>query len=338
MKKTAILLHNLGGPANEDEVEPFLKKLFADPEILQLPFARWLQGPLGRFIARRRAPQSRANYREIGGSPLREWTEAQGQGMTLGLGEFFEQEEFKVWPAMRYWDPLCETALEEARSWGAERILSFTLYPQFSLTSTGSSENHMRRSLEAMGWQPEVSYVSEWYAAPDFLDAWAWRVDRTLRKLPAEAKEGLVVLFSAHGIPVSYLAKGDPYVQQIEATVDGIRKRMQKDCDHRLVFQSRAGPVRWTRPSLVEGIRKLGAEGAKSILIAPVSFVSDHIETLHEIDIENLHLARSVGIPHFHRVPAFNADLDFLGVLTRLAREALQHETEAQPLPQATEQ
>jgi len=338
MKKTAILLHNLGGPANEAEVQPFLEKLFADPEILQLPFARWLQGPLGRFIARRRTPTSQANYRAIGGSPLREWTEAQASGLTLGLGEFFASEEFRVWPAMRYWEPSCETALQEARDWGAEQILSFTLYPQYSMTSTGSSENHMRRTLTAMGWEPELRYVSQWHEAPDFLEAWSWRVQRTIRKMPAEAREGLVLVFAAHGIPISYLKKGDPYVGQIEATVAGIRSQLADEYPHRLVFQSRAGPVRWTRPSLVEGIRALGAEDCKSVLIIPVSFVSDHIETLHEIDIEIRHLAMSVGIRHFTRVPAFNADLDFLGLLTQLAREALQAEglpTEATQSPHA---
>lgn len=327
MKKTAILLHNLGGPANEAEVQPFLEKLFADPEILQLPFARWLQGPLGRFIARRRTPTSQANYRAIGGSPLRQWTEAQGDGLTLGLSEFFDQESYKVWPAMRYWEPSCETALAQAHDWGAERILSFTLYPQYSLTSTGSSESHMRRTLAAMGWEPELCYISKWHTEKEFLEGWSWRVERTIRKLPAEAREGLVLLFSAHGIPVSYLKKGDPYVQEIEATVAGIRERLSDDRPHRLVFQSRAGPVRWTRPSLVEGIHALGREGASSVLIAPISFVSDHIETLHEIDIETAHLAHSVGIRHFHRVPAFNADLDFLGLLTQLARKALELDT-----------
>jgi protoporphyrin/coproporphyrin ferrochelatase len=323
MKKTAILLHNLGGPSSEAEVQPFLERLFADPDILQLPFARFLQKPLGRFIARRRAPRSRANYRAIGGSPLREWTEAQAEGLTLGLSEFFPTDDFRVWPAMRYWEPSCETALRQARDWGAECVLSLTLYPQFSFTSTGSSENHMRRSLDTMGWAPEIRYVSQWHDSPDFLEAWSWRVQRTIRKMEPEEREGLVLLYTAHGIPISYLAKGDPYVEQVVATVEGIRSLCHEDWPHRLVFQSRVGPVRWTRPTLVEGIRALGAEGTPSVLVVPISFVSDHIETLHEIDIEVHHLAQSVGIRHFHRVPAFNADLDFLGLLTRLAQEAL---------------
>ncbi|MEZ5990289.1 MAG: protoporphyrinogen oxidase [Planctomycetota bacterium] len=333
MKKTAVLLHNLGGPATEAEVRPFLERLFSDPEILRLPFAGLLQRPLGRFIARRRAPVSAANYRMIGGSPLRQWTEAQASGLTIGLAEAFPSEDLLVRPAMRYWEPSCEQALEEARAWGAERVLSLTLYPQFSLTSTGSSENHMRRCLEAMRWSPELVYVSEWYAEEEFWRCWAWRVARALRRLSPEAREPVQLVFTAHGIPMSFVQRGDPYVAQVEATVRGIRRELGEDLPWHLVFQSRAGPVRWTRPSLVEGVRALARDGARSLVLVPVSFVSDHIETLHELDIETLHLARELGIPHLARAEAFNADPDFLALLTSLARRALEDAGERPAVP-----
>ena len=326
MAKTAILLHNLGGPATPDEVQPFLENLFSDPEVIQLPLSRWLQKPLARWISRRRAPESQANYRRIGGSPLLQWTQTQARGLELGLREFYPNGDFIVLPAMRYSSPTIEDALREAHEQGAERILSFSLYPQYSMTTVGSSENHLQRCLTELDWKPEVVRVSSWHDAHDFLECWAWRIDKELATLDAETRAQTVIVFSAHGTPMSFVRRGDPYLDQVEATVEGINRLLREHYDHTLAFQSRAGPVMWLRPYLDERLVELGRSGVRSVLVVPISFVSDHIETLHELDIEMKQIALDAGIASYRRCRSLNADPDFLGVLTRLAREALGEE------------
>ncbi len=324
MSKTAILLHNLGGPSAEEEVQPFLEQLFSDPEIFKIPLGSLLQKPFARFVSKRRAPSSAQKYREMGGFPLLEWTRAQAEGLKLGLAEYFPDEEFLVLPAMRYWHPFVRESLEEARRFGATRILSFTMYPQYSTTTTGSSERQMERDLAAMDWQPELVRVSRWSEEEAFLDCHAWRVRRALDRLDPAARDGLLLLYSAHGTPMSYVRKGDPYVKEIEATVRNIEARVDREVESKLVFQSKVGPIAWTQPYLDDTILDFGKGGGRSLLICPVAFVSDHLETLHEIDIEGRELAQSVGIRHFARTEALNAAPDFLGCLTQIAKRALQ--------------
>jgi ferrochelatase len=328
MVKTAVLLHNLGGPGDENEVQPFLENLFSDPEIFKIPFGRWLQKPFARALSKRRAPSSAEKYLEMGGFPLLPWTQAQADGMTLGLRERFPEDEFLIRPAMRYWKPFIKDSLEEAREWGAERILSFTLYPQFSTTTTGSSERQMQRDLEEMDWRPELRYVSDWHKHPMLLDCLVWRIERALRQMEPEQREDCILLFSAHGTPMSFVRAGDPYVERIQATVDGVmellRPRLDAPLEHRLVFQSRVGPVKWTSPYLDKTLEELPREGRHSVLILPVAFVSDHLETLHELDIEAKEDAEKAGIKWFARTASLNADPDFLAALTQVAAEALE--------------
>jgi ferrochelatase len=321
--KTAILLHNLGGPATPDDVQPFLENLFSDPEVIRLPFSRWLQRPLARFISRRRAPQSRENYRRIGGSPLLQWTQTQARGLEMGLREFYPDEDLAVLPAMRHSTPSIEDALHTAREQQVERIVSFSLYPQYSMTTVGSSENHLDRCLTELDWAPEVIKVSQWHDARDFHECWAWRIEKELATLDPEIRARTVIVYSAHGTPMSFVKRGDPYLDQVESTVEGINRQLRDHNEHTLAFQSRAGPVAWLRPYLDERLVELGSGGVDSVLVVPISFVSDHIETLHELDIETKHLAQSAGITSYLRCRSLNADPDFLGVLTRLAREAL---------------
>jgi ferrochelatase len=320
----AILLHNLGGPTGQDEVRPFLERLFSDPEIIRLPLSRWLQKPLARWIARRRAPVAWENYRAIGGgSPILMWTQRQGEGLALGLREHLPGETIHVLPAFRYSPPLVREALEAARRLGATRLLSFTLYPHYSTTTTGSSEREMERSLSAMGWQPEVVRISQWFDDPGYLDCLAWRLRRCLDKLPAERRKITHVVYSAHGIPMNFVTAGDPYVRHIEATVQGIEDRVKHGLPASLAFQSRVGPWPWTQPYMRRYLPELARQGVRSVVVVPVSFVSDHVETLYEIDIELAELAHQAGIEHWARPQALNADPDFLGVLTNLAMRAL---------------
>jgi len=321
--KTAILLHNLGGPSTPDEVEPFLENLFSDPEVIRLPFSRWLQKPIARLISRRRAPTSRENYRIIGGSPLLQWTLAQARGLELGLREFYPDEDVLVLPAMRYWTPSIEDALHEARERAVERILSFSLYPQYSLTTIGSSETLLERCLAALDWSPELIKLSQWYDAEDFHKCWAWRIEKELAALAPEIRKETVIVYSAHGTPTSSVGRGDPYLEQVEATVEGVCRQLSSDKEHTLAFQSRVGPASWLEPHLDEHIADLAESGVRSVLIVPISFVCDHIETLYELDIEVKRIAIAAGMTHYSRCRSLNADPDFLGVLTRLARDAL---------------
>ncbi|PIE23198.1 MAG: ferrochelatase [Planctomycetota bacterium] len=324
MTKTAVLLQQLGGPSAENEVQPFLENLFSDPELFRIPLSRWLQKPFARAFSKRRAPSSAKKYLEMGGFPLLPYTRAQAEGLTKGLAKALPQDEFLVRPAMRYWQPFIREALEEAREWGAERVLSFTLYPQFSTTTTGSSERQMQRELEAMAWEPELRYVSDYHAHPKFIDCLVRRVEQALRQMPAEQRQGCLLLFSAHGTPMSYVRAGDPYVARIQGSVDAVLAQLTEEIPHRLVFQSRVGPVKWTSPYLDKTLESLPSEGITSVLILPIAFVSDHLETLHEIDIEAKEDAERAGIQHFARTQSLNADPDFLNALTEIAKEQLQ--------------
>ncbi len=323
MTRTAILLHNLGGPTRREEMEPFLRALFEDPEIFRLPLSRWTQGPFARWLARRRADEAWANYERIGGSPLLEWTRLQAEGLAMGLAETMDPESFLVLPAMRYSSPSIREALEAARDFGAERILSFPLYPHYSLATTGSSERELLRRLEEMSWNPELRRIESWATEPDYLDCLAWRLRRCLDRLDPNLRSRTRIVYAAHGTPLSFVRRGDPYVPQIEACLLGVEERVPHGLRHSLAWQSRVGPMAWTRPYLDEEVSRLGREGLRCLVVVPLSFVSDHVETLYELDILTRNQAERAGIREFHRVPSLNADPDFLGVLTHLAGEAL---------------
>jgi ferrochelatase len=323
MPKTAVLLHNLGAPSGEEEMRPFLERLFSDPEIITLPLSRFFQVPLARWIAKRRAPGAWKKYASIGGSPTLEWTKLQAAGIAIGLTEYMPRDDVIVLPAMRYSPPFVGDALEQAHTWGAERLLSFSLYPQYSTTTTGSSEREMERCLEAMAWRPDIVRVSEWSADSAYLDCMAWRLRRGIARLPTEHRQSAHIVFSAHGTPQSFADAGDPYVAQIDATVDGIKARLDSDLDASLAFQCRVGPATWTRPYLDRHVRELAAQGVRALLVLAVSFVADHVETLHELDVETKELAVAAGIEYFERADSLNADPDFLGALTGIAARAL---------------
>ncbi len=308
----AVVLLNMGGPDSLEAVRPFLENLFSDPEILRVP--GFLRGFLARRIAARRAPRSAANYREIGGrSPLREITEAQAKALGAELGP-----GHTVHVAMRYWRPRAEEVAERLREEQPRRIVVLPLYPQYSRATSGSSLGDLESALRAVGvTAPEVRVIRSWHDDPAYADA--------LARCVREAQEGLedvTVLFSAHGLPVRLIEEGDPYLDQVQGTVAAVMARLP-GLPHRLAFQSRAGPVRWLEPSVADEMRALAGSGVRRLLVVPVSFVSDHIETLHEIDIEYGALARSLGFEVFRRTPSLNTRPDFIRALAGLVRSAL---------------
>jgi ferrochelatase len=321
-ERTGILLLNLGGPWTLDGVKPFLLRLFSDRDIIPLPGGPALQGLWARLIATARAPKVRRKYAEIGGgSPLLRWTRAQADG----LGRLLEGGSFATAVAMRYSEPTAADALAELEAAGCRRIVVLPLYPQECMATTGSSLLDLERALARRGRAFETTVIRSFHRAPGYLRAMADRVREGLALFPEEVREEAVILFSAHGIPLRIAATGDPYVTHVEETVRGIVEELGDEIGpHRLAYQSRTGPVKWTGPGTADVIAELGAEGVESVLVVAISFVSDHIETLHEIDVEFADLAQEAGIAHFHRAPSLNDSPLFLEALRDLVVDAAQ--------------
>lgn len=314
MVKTAVVLLNMGGPDSLEAVEPFLCNLFSDPEILRFPLAGLIRKPLARFIASRRAPGVVEKYRAIGGkSPLREITERQGQALRAELGG--EEGGWSVHVAMRYWRPRAEEAARSVLASQARRIVVLPLYPQYCRATTGSSLQDFFEALSSLVLNKfETFTVPSWCDHPLYVEALAEGLREGLERQP-----GATVLFSAHGVPTRLIDGGDPYLSQVQTTVRAAAARFD-GTPWELAFQSRVGPVRWLEPSTPDALRRLAARGVTNVLVVPVSFVSDHLETLHEIDVEYRELAHSLGIARFGRCPSLNDRPSFIRCLAALAR------------------
>ena len=313
--KTAILLLQMGGPDSLDAVEPFLLNLFSDRDIIRLG-PSFFQPVLARWIARRRAPKVEAQYEKIGGrSPIRELTSAQARALEEKLGE-----DFRCFPTMRYWRPSTIEALAAVKKAGISRIFALPLYPHYSRATTGSSFNELRRVLALSGVEFTLSWVESFHNHSLYITALAQTLEEGIGFFP-EGEE-VTLLFSAHSLPISFIESGDPYLSHVEETVRLVMERFPK-CRYHLAFQSKAGPVKWLEPSTEETIVRLAAEGCRNLLMVPVSFVCDHIETLYEIDVTYAALARERGIVKFHRSPSLNSSPLFIDCLADLVRTAL---------------
>jgi ferrochelatase len=310
--KTAVLLLQMGGPDSLDAVEPFLYNLFSDRDIIKIGPA-FLQPFIARMIVRRRAPKSAANYRDIGGkSPLRELTEQQAVELEKLLGD-----RYRCFVAMRYWNPFTDEALAAIRQEGIGRIIALSLYPHYSRATSGSSFNELEKCLSSQKQRPDVICIRQFYDHPLYIQALAEKIEQGLAGFPDRTRVQL--FFSAHSLPQSFIAEGDPYLDHIQTTVRLVMQRFG-DVEHHLAFQSRAGPVKWLEPSTQDKLKELAARGAKEVLMVPLSFVSDHIETLHEIDIEYREEAHKLGITDFRRMESLNSSSAFIGCLAALVQ------------------
>jgi len=320
--RVGVLLLNLGGPDQLEDVRPFLFNLFSDPEIIRLPFS-WLQKPLAWLISTSRAKKSQENYKLIGGgSPLRRITEEQARALQAALRE--RGQEAQVYIGMRYWHPFTEEAVARIKRDAIDQLVILPLYPQFSISTSGSSF----RLLDAL-WQEDPSLqkidytvIPSWYKRSGYLQAMADLIQQQLDQLenPDEAH----IFFSAHGVPLSYVEEaGDPYQQEIEECTELIMRRLNRPNPHTLAYQSRVGPVEWLKPYTEEAILELAEQGVKTLVVVPVSFVSEHIETLEEIDIEYREIAEEAGIHHFQRVPALNTHPVFIQELSEMVVNAM---------------
>lgn len=321
--KTGIVMMNLGGPADLTQVEPFLLELFADREIIQLPFQGWL----GPFIARRRTPKVQALYRSIGGgSPILRYTEAQGRGMVERLDRLSpETAPHGFYVAFRYITPKSEDALRAMAADGVERAVAFTQYPQFSCATTGSSLNELWRAAGRTGLERAFrwSVIDRWPVHPGFIAAMTETVREGLEQFAPEERDRVLLLFSAHSLPLHIVDRGDPYPQEIGASVQAVLEQLGVANRYLLAYQSEVGPVRWLGPSTERVIRRLGERGETRVLVVPIAFTSDHIETLSELDREYGELAHRVGITQYRRASALNDRPAFIDAIADLASEHL---------------
>ncbi|QDZ39738.1 ferrochelatase [Euhalothece natronophila Z-M001] len=322
MGRVGVLLLNLGGPDELEDVRPFLYNLFSDPEIIRLPIP-WLQKPLAWFISTARSRKSQENYKEIGGgSPLRRITEQQAEALKTKLEA--EGHQAQVYVGMRYWHPFTEEAVVRIKRDKPQKLVILPLYPQFSISTSGSSFRVLERIWHEDPVLQKIPYtvIPSWYDEPAYLQAMANLIATELDKF--ENPDQVHIFFSAHGVPLSYVEEaGDPYQYEIEECTRLIMETLNRPNDHTLAYQSRVGPVEWLKPYTEEAIVELGEKGIKQLLVIPISFVSEHIETLQEIDIEYRELAYESGIENFQRVPALNTDSTFIQALTNCVENAL---------------
>ena len=314
MGKCAVVLMNLGGPDKQESVQPFLFNLFNDPAIISVP--RPLRWFLAQVISRKRAPVARLIYEKLGGgSPLLQETEAQARALERSLGA-----DYRVFLSMRDWHPRSHEAVNAVLSYDPERIVLVPLYPQYSTTTTGSSVGDWNKAAAELGLQKPTAVVGCYATNPLFISAHVKLIKRFLE--PSKPNRSQKVLFSAHGLPEKIIAKGDPYQSQVESTAKAIVQELA--CPHlewEVCYQSRVGPLRWIGPSTEELITEAGALG-KSLVVVPIAFVSEHSETLVELDIEYADLARRAGVHSYQRVPTLGISDDFMLALGNMAKSA----------------
>lgn len=316
--KVAIVLFNLGGPDSPQAVEPFLRNLFGDPAIISLPWI--VRAPLGRFIAHRRAPVARAIYDHIGGrSPILEQTQAQANALEAALGR--DGIDVKCFIAMRYWHPFSDAAAKAVKAYNPDKIVLLPLYPQFSTTTSASSFLDWDRAAQRAGLKQPVTRICCYPDEAGFVAAATQRIAQTLKDTGDGA--GWRLLLSAHGLPKRTIQNGDPYQNHVERSAAAITARLAMPALEAVVcYQSRVGPLEWIGPSTDAEIQRAGADG-KAVVVFPIAFVSEHSETLVELDIEYARLARTHGVLDYRRVPTVGTEPEFIDGLANLVRQAI---------------
>ncbi len=316
-RRVGVVLFQLGGPDTPEAIQPFLFNLFCDPDIIDFPFARIGRKPLAKLISTTRAKKVQHHYAAIGGaSPIRRFTEQQARALQQKL--IFNGMDARCFVAMRYWHPFTREAVEQLRTAECDEVVLLPLYPHYSSTTTGSSLNEWRRLFHD---DVPVHSVETFYDPPLYLDALVEKVDEALARFPQSERAEIV--FSAHSVPVAVIEKGDPYQRHIEETVELLMRRGGWPNRHRLCYQSKVGASRWLQPSLHRAIRDLAAERVEEVCIIPIAFVSDHVETLGEIDHEAREEAAALGIKQFEMTSGLNDSPTFIAALADLVETAL---------------
>lgn len=315
--KIAVVLFQLGGPDSPEAIRPFLYNLFRDPDIIDFPGAFLARRPLAWLISTLRSKSVGEHYKEIGGkSPILELTMQQAAALEQSLTN--EGLAAKVLVAMRYWHPFTEEVIRQIKNDTFERVILLPLYPQFSQATTYSSMNEWNRQAQRLGLQVPTQLICCYPNHPQMIEAFVDQINRTYGRFGDSRHEEIDLIFSAHGVPQQFIQRGDPYQLQIEETVQRIVERGKWKSPHILCYQSKVGPQEWLGPSLLETIESRAKAGRKRLLIAPIAFVTEHIETLHEINIEAREHAEQFGIEQFEMMPALNDHPKFIACLADL--------------------
>jgi protoporphyrin/coproporphyrin ferrochelatase len=318
--KRGVLLLNFGGPWTIRDVKPFLYRLFANPRVLvgiPTPFRQLL----AFIIAQVKGPSSIKNYRTIGGgSPQLKWTAIQAEG----LRELFPRNEVRVELGMRSSAPSIETALEQMKFWGAEQLTLMPLFPQYSTTTTETCLDAVEETLNKLCWRPQLTTITRWPDHPQYISLLRDSIDDAIRLAESErdgSTSPVHVVFSAHSLPIKIVERGDPYADDVSRTVRAVAEGLQTPWS--LAYQSRNGRLPWLQPYLEDELTRLGRAGIDTVVVVPISFVSDHIETLFELDQLYRGVARKHGIKRYYRARCFNDNPDFPRVLQTIVMEAL---------------
>jgi ferrochelatase len=323
MSRTAIVLFNLGGPDSLDAVRPFLTNLFNDPAIIRVPAL--LRSMLAAWIARRRAPVAREIYGKMGNrSPILPNTEAQARALEQALNGAMEGADAKAFIAMRYWHPMTAETVKAVKAYGPDQVILLPLYPQFSTTTTASSYQLWGEEARRQGLAAPTKLICCYPTEPGFIAASADLLRQGLRKAAAEAPSAKkLVVLSAHGLPKKVVDDGDPYVSHVEAGAAAIVAELGLKPDQWVVsYQSRVGPLEWVKPA-TDAVILQAAKDQRALVVYPIAFVSEHSETLVELDIEYRHLAEQNGAAAYVRVPAVGTHPAFIGGLANLVTAAL---------------
>ena len=320
--KIAVILFQLGGPDSLDSVEPFLFNLFSDPDIINFPGAFLARNFIARQTSSSRSKKVRENYRAIGGrSPILALTRAQATALTQSLNK---QTNAEVFVAMRYWHPNTEEVILKIKHDMFSKIILLPLYPQYSKATTLSSIKEWKKQCALLNYNPvQLETIESFYNHPLYINAITNHINTALAGFTNIEPTDIDLLFSAHSIPESYVKKGDPYRDHILKTVKLAVQKGKWNSPHTVCYQSKVGPIKWLGPSLLDTITELTAKGRKHFLVIPISFVTDHIETLHEIGIEMRKYAMENGASKFEIMPALNNDIDFIECLTALVLEQI---------------
>lgn len=328
--KTAIVMMNMGGPESDkvEDVQQFLLNLFKDRDIIKMP----LQGFLGPLISKRRAPVLKAKFDEIGGDPLKSWTERQGRGIVQVLDKISPSTApHRAYTCFRYSRPNIEQAVGELERDNAERVVLLSKYPQYSCSTTGSNLNDISRycvevKRHMVDKPPQRwSLIDRWPLSSAVVDVYVDRIEEELKKLPDNIRDETILLFSAHSIPIWMVDRGDDYTGEIGGTVQAVLSKLKRRNPHSLVWQSKVGPVPWQGPKIEKAIEGYVNNGHKHFMVIPIAFVNEHVETLHELDIEYAKdLKEKLKFETFARVPAANEHPKFLKGLAELIKEHLE--------------
>jgi len=335
MPEYGVILLNLGAPDSVKSVEPFLYNLFSDPDIFKFPLPRITQRFFARIVSKFRAKYVAKHYLEIGGrSPLLSYTHLQAKRLEKKLEP---QLSCRVYIGMRYWHPMIDEALQKAIQEGVKKIILLPLYPQFSTTTTGSSLNEFNRISRKLNLRGIKVYTIKSYPENElYVRAVSERVEESLKKFSPGDFKNFAILFSAHGLPVRFIENGDPYLNEVKCSVDAILNYLRAKSENRevykkataiLSFQSKVGLVKWLKPSTTEAVKKLAKEGIENLLVVPISFASDNVETLYELGIRLREVALKSGIKKFFVAEALNDSDTFIEALKNIVLEVVRNET-----------